>query len=316
MEDIYRLLRVNECSCNLAGKTDDAKASEKGKVPSKSSAGIQRSPSDAGRSSGDEGKKPPSGMVRPPTTGSFGYKKIPGPSGALITSSGATLTGGSATLGKVPKSSAALAKGMSGVRKTSLDGSQPQDDGVLLSCSGSKVTLQYRSLPRPAKSSSGAAAGRSGHRSSSSSIDSNVSGKSAGAAGTQACAKRRDGKVGSERSSPITINQTDKEKVGVSDQDPAAGLSTSPKSSPTSSSAGQSGLRQPGSKYPDIASPTFRRSVTEPKLSLTRSSFVFVSHFVFLCESAIPPLFPHTCHWLFQHHNMPFLRRTFSAGQF
>ncbi|XP_017287055.1 neuron navigator 3 isoform X10 [Kryptolebias marmoratus] len=240
------------------GKTDDAKASEKGKVPSKSSAGIQRSPSDAGRSSGDEGKKPPSGIVRPPTTGSFGYKKIPGPSGALITSSGATLAGGSATLGKAPKSSAALGKGtsMSGVRKTSLDGSQPQDDGVLLSCSGSKVTLQYRSLPRPAKSSSGAAAGRSGHRSSSSSIDSNVSGKSAA---TQAGAKRREGKVGSERSSPVTVNQTDKEKVGGSDQDPAVGLSTSPKSSPTSSSAGQSGLRQPGSKYPDIASPTFRR---------------------------------------------------------
>ncbi|XP_047431779.1 neuron navigator 3 isoform X8 [Mugil cephalus] len=242
------------------GKTDDAKASEKGKAPSKSSAGIQRSPSDAGRSSGDEGKKPPSGIARPPTTGSFGYKKIPGPSGTLITSSGATLSSGSATLGKAPKSSAALSKGtsISNVRKTSLDGSQPQDDGILLSCSGSKVTLQYRSLPRPAKSSSGVAAGRSGHRSSSSSIDSNVSGKSAGGAATQAGAKRRDGKVGSDRSSPITINQTDKEKVAVSDQDPAAGLSTSPKSSPTSGSAGQTGLRQPGSKYPDIASPTFR----------------------------------------------------------
>uniref|UniRef100_A0A8P4K355 Neuron navigator 3 n=1 Tax=Dicentrarchus labrax TaxID=13489 RepID=A0A8P4K355_DICLA len=243
------------------GKTDDAKASEKGKAPSKSSAGIQRSPSDAGKSSGDEGKKPPSGIARPPTTGSFGYKKIPGPTGTLITSSGATLTSGSATLGKAPKSSAALGKGagIGGVRKTSLDGSQPQDDGILLSCSGSKVTLQYRSLPRPAKSSSGVAAGRSGHRSSSSSIDSNVSGKSAGGAATQAGAKRRDGKMGSDRSSPITINQTDKEKVAVSDQDPAAGLSTSPKSSPTSSSTGQTGLRQPGSKYPDIASPTFRR---------------------------------------------------------
>ncbi|XP_059181682.1 LOW QUALITY PROTEIN: neuron navigator 3 [Centropristis striata] len=243
------------------GKTDDAKASEKGKAPSKSSAAIQRSPSDAGKSSGDEGKKPPSGIGRPPTTATFGYKKIPGPSGTLITSSGATLASGSATLGKAPKSSAALGKGtgIGGVRKTSLDGSQPQDDGILLSCSGSKVTLQYRSLPRPAKSSSGVAAGRSGHRSSSSSIDSNVSGKSAGGAATQAGAKRRDGKVGSDRSSPITINQTDKEKVAVSDQDTTAGLSTSPKSSPTSTSAGQSGLRQPGSKYPDIASPTFRR---------------------------------------------------------
>uniref|UniRef100_A0A8C3GCM8 Neuron navigator 3 n=1 Tax=Cyclopterus lumpus TaxID=8103 RepID=A0A8C3GCM8_CYCLU len=244
------------------GKTDDAKASEKGKAPSKSSAAIQRSPSDAGKSSGDEGKKPPSGIGRPPTTASFGYKKIPGASGTLITSSGATLASGSATLGKAPKSSAALGKGtgIGGVRKTSLDGSQPQDDGILLSCSGSKVTLQYRSLPRPAKSSSGGAAGRGGHRSSSSSIDSNVSGKSAGgAAATQAGAKRKDGKVVSDRSSPITINQTDKEKVAVSDQDAVAGLSTSPKSSPTSSSTGQSGLRQPGSKYPDIASPTFRR---------------------------------------------------------
>lgn len=143
------------------------------------------------------------------------------------------------------------------------------------------MTLQYRSLPRPAKSSSGVAAGRSGHRSSSSSIDSNVSGKSAGGAATQAGAKRRDGKVGSDRSSPITINQTDKEKVTVSDQDAAAGLSTSPKSSPTSTSAGQSGLRQPGSKYPDIASPTLRRSDTQNMPTALILSFV--SHHVCFC---------------------------------
>ncbi|XP_061769981.1 neuron navigator 3 isoform X4 [Nerophis ophidion] len=223
------------------GKTDDAKASEKVKVPSKSASGIQRSPSDAGKSSGDEGKKPPSGIGRPPTTGSFGYKKIPGASGTLVTSSGATLSSGSATLGKVPKSSAALGKsaGIGGARKTSLDGSQPQDDGVLLTCGGSKVPLQYRSLPRPAKSS-------------------NVGGKSV-SGGTAAGTKRRDGgKAGSsDRSSPNNMNQTDKDKVTVTDQDP--GLSTSPKSSPTSSSTGQTNLRQPGSKYPDIASPTFRR---------------------------------------------------------
>lgn len=274
------------CLCKLPGKTDDAKASEKVKVPSKSSAGIQRSPSDAGKSSGDEGKKPPSGIARPPAAGSYGYKKIPGPTGALITSSGATLTSGSATLGKAPKSSTAIGKGTGGavVRKTSLDGSQPQDDGILLSCSGSKVTLQYRSLPRPAKSSSGAAAARSGHRSSSSSIDSNVSGKSAGGAATQAGAKRRDGKI-SDRSSPITINQTDKEKV--TDQDPAGGLSTSPKSSPTSSSASQSGLRQPGSKYPDIASPTFRRSDLQASCS-----FYLVLVFHNVCFS-VSPTFHH-----------------------
>lgn len=246
----------------LTGKTDDAKASEKGKSPSKSPS-IQRSPSDAGKSSGDEGKKPPSGIGRPPTTSSFGFKKIPGPTGALITASGATLASGSATLGKVPKSSG-IGKGtpIGNGRKTSLDGAQHQDDAVLLSCTTSKVPLQYRSLPRPAKSSTGGSSvvGRSGHRSSSSSIDSNVSGKSAGGGGgvggTQTSTKRRDGgKVGSGRSSPVTINQTDKEKVAGSDQE-GTGLSTSPKSSPTST---QSGLRQPGSKYPDIASPTFRR---------------------------------------------------------
>ncbi|XP_077090278.1 neuron navigator 3 isoform X11 [Siphateles boraxobius] len=249
-------------SLKSPGKTDDAKASEKGKAPSKSPS-IQRSPSDAGKSSGDEGKKPPSGIGRPPTTSSFGFKKIPGSAGALITASGATLTSGSATLGKVPKS-AGIGKGagIGNERKTSLDGAQHQDDAVLLGCGGSKVPLQYRSLPRPAKSSSGGSSvvGRSGHRSSSSSIDSNVSGKSAGGSGgvvgTPTSTKRRDpGKVGSGRSSPITINQTDKEKVAGSDQE-GTGLSTSPKSSPTST---QSGLRQPGSKYPDIASPTFRR---------------------------------------------------------
>ncbi|KAI1882022.1 hypothetical protein AGOR_G00246420 [Albula goreensis] len=238
------------------GKTDDVKASEKGKVPSKAPS-IQRSPSDVGKSSGDEGKKPPSGIARQPATSSFGFKKAAGPPGTLITASGAALGSGSATLGKIPKS-AAIGKGGAGLggRKTSLDGSQPQDDGVLLGCGGSRVPLQYRSLPRPAKSSSsgvmgrGGAGGGAGHRSSSSSIDSNVSGKSAGA-------KRRDaGKIGSGRSSPVTVNQTDKEKVGVSEPDGAC-LSTSPKASPTST--GQSGLRQPGSKYPDIASPTFRR---------------------------------------------------------
>uniref|UniRef100_A0A8C9RB84 Neuron navigator 3 n=1 Tax=Scleropages formosus TaxID=113540 RepID=A0A8C9RB84_SCLFO len=229
------------------GKTDDAKASEKGKAPPKGS-GVQRSPSDAGKSSGDESKKPPSGIVRPPTTGSFGFKKATASPGQLVTASGATLTSGSSTLGKAPKS---LTSGRSnggattGGRKTSLDESQPQDDGALLGCGSPRAPLQYRSLPRPAKSSSSGAVTR---RSGSSSADTAAAGKPAGA-------KRRDGgKVGSGRSSPVTVNQTDKEKVAVSDSE-APGLS--PKSSPTST--GQSGLRQPGSKYPDIASPTFRR---------------------------------------------------------
>ncbi|OPJ80340.1 neuron navigator 3 isoform F [Patagioenas fasciata monilis] len=236
------------------GKTDDAKASEKVKTPLKG-ASIQRSPSDAGKSSGDEGKKPPSGIGRSTATGSFGFKKSGMGSSAMITTSGATITSGSATLGKIPKSSAIGGKSNAG-RKTSLDGSQNQDDGVLHV--SSKTTLQYRSLPRPSKSSGSGIPGRGGHRSSTSSIDSNVSSKSAGAAATKL---REPSKIGSGRSSPVTINQTDKEKekVAVSDSE-SVSLSSSPKSSPTSASAsGTPGLRQPGSKYPDIASPTFRR---------------------------------------------------------
>ncbi|XP_040266277.1 neuron navigator 3 isoform X10 [Bufo bufo] len=230
-------------SLKTPGKTDDVKASEKVKAPLKGGP-LQRSPSDAGKSSGDEGKKPPSGIARPTATGSFGFKKTG-------SGSGATITSGSATLGKMPKSSGIGGKGAG--RKTSLDGSQNQDDGVLLS--NSKATLQYRSLPRPSKSSTSSIPGRGGHRSSTSSIDSNVSSKSAGAAGT----KLREPSKISERSSPVNINQTDKDKEKVSDSE-SVSLSNSPKSSPTSASAcSTQGLRQPGSKYPDIASPTFRR---------------------------------------------------------
>ncbi|XP_076967618.1 neuron navigator 3 isoform X3 [Tamandua tetradactyla] len=237
------------------GKTDDAKASEKGKTPLKGSS-LQRSPSDAGKSSGDEGKKPPSGIGRSTATSSFGFKK-PGAVGSstMVTSSGATITSGSATLGKIPKSAAIGGKSNAG-RKTSLDGSQNQDDVVLHG--SSKSTLQYRSLPRPSKSSASGIPGRGGHRSSTSSIDSNVSSKSAGATTSKL---REPTKIGSGRSSPIPANQTDKEKekVAVSDSE-SVSLSGSPKSSPTSANAcGTQGLRQPGSKYPDIASPTFRR---------------------------------------------------------
>ncbi|KAM5170954.1 neuron navigator 3 isoform 2-T2 [Mantella aurantiaca] len=237
-------------SLKTPGKTDDVKASEKVKTPLKGGP-LQRSPSDAGKSSGDEGKKPPSGIARPAATGSFGFKKT-GVGSSNITAGGATLTSGSATLGKMPKSAAIAGKGAG--RKTSLDGSQNQDDGVLLV--NSKATLQYRSLPRPSKSSTSGIPGRGGHRSSTSSIDSNVSSKSTGATGTKL---REPSKMASERSSPVTINQTDKEKEKVSDSE-SISLSGSAKSSPTSASAcSAQGLRQPGSKYPDIASPTFRR---------------------------------------------------------
>ncbi|XP_036025351.1 neuron navigator 3 [Onychomys torridus] len=247
--------KTSTSALKTPGKTDDTKASEKGKPPLKGSS-LQRSPSDAGKSSGDEGKKPPSGIGRSSASNSFGYKKTSGVgSSTVVTSSGAIITSGSATLGKTPKSAAIGGKSNAG-RKTSLDGSQNQDDVVLHV--SSKTTLQYRSLPRPSKSSTSGIPGRGGHRSSTSSIDSNVSSKSAGATTSKL---REPTKIGSGRSSPVTVNQTDKEKekVAVSDSE-SVSLSGSPKSSPTSASAcGTQGLRQPGSKYPDIASPTFRR---------------------------------------------------------
>lgn len=241
-----------------AGKTDDAKASEKVKTPCKSPS-MQRSPSDVGKSSGDEGKK--SGITRPPpTTGSFGFKKIP-----ATTELAAPKTLSAKSAGKVAGTTCVVG----GTRKTSLDGYRHHDDGVLLGIGGSKMPLQYRSLPRPAKSyrsidsstakgggvmAGGVVGGVAGVVSGSGAGP--VPGTGAGTGPVSGVSKRKDGgKTESGRSSPVSINQTDKEKVSVSEQEGAA-LSTSPKSSPTSS---QSGLRQPGSKYPDIASPTFRR---------------------------------------------------------
>ncbi|XP_041071952.1 neuron navigator 3 [Carcharodon carcharias] len=245
----------NKHPLKTPGKTEDAKVSEKGKVSLKSTT-TQHSPSEAGRSSGDEGKKPPSGIARTPAAGSFGFKKAGVSSSSVTTASGATVTSGSATLGKVPKSSGIPSKSTS-VRKTSLDGSQNQEDGILLI--SSRTNLQYRSLPRPDKSSTGNIAGRGGHRSSTSSIDSNAGGKSAGSTASKL---REPSKVGSGRSSPISISQGDRERekaATVSDPE-SMSLSSSPKSSPPSmNSSGTSGLRQQGSKYPDISSPTFRR---------------------------------------------------------
>lgn len=224
---------------------------------------MQRSPSDVGKTSGDEGKK--SGITRPqPTTSSFGFKKIPA---AAEPAAPKTLSAKSA--GKVGGNTCVVG----GARKTSLDGYRHHDDGVLLSIGGSKMPLQYRSLPRPAKSyrsidsSTGKGSGVvvgvvaaggivAGVVAGAGAGPSPTSGAGAGTGTVSGVSKRKDGgKTESGRSSPVSMNQTDKEKGSVSEQE-GAGLSTSPKSSPTSS---QTGLRQPGSKYPDIASPTFRR---------------------------------------------------------
>nr|XP_011748541.1 neuron navigator 2 isoform X3 [Macaca nemestrina]XP_045226331.1 neuron navigator 2 isoform X4 [Macaca fascicularis] len=235
------------------GKTDDAKVSEKGRLSPKASQ-VKRSPSDAGRSSGDESKKPLPSSSRTPTANanSFGFKKQSGSAAglAMITASGATVTSRSATLGKIPKSSALISR--SAGRKSSMDGAQNQDDGYL--ALSSRTNLQYRSLPRPSKSTSRNGAG---NRSSTSSIDSNISSKSAGLPVPKL---REPSKTALGSSLPGLVNQTDKEKGISSDNESVASCNSvkvNPAAQPVSSPA-QAGL-QPGAKYPDVASPTLRR---------------------------------------------------------
>ncbi|XP_036882603.1 neuron navigator 2 isoform X2 [Manis javanica] len=235
------------------GKTDDAKVSEKGRLSPKASQ-VKRSPSDAGRSSGDESKKALPSSSRMPTANanSFGFKKQSGSSAglAMITASGAAVTSRSATLGKIPKSSAFV--GRSTGRKTSMDGTQNQDDGYL--SLSSRTNLQYRSLPRPSKSTSRNGAG---NRSSTSSIDSNISSKSAGLPVPKL---REPSKTALGSSLPGLVNQTDKEKGISSDNESVASCNSvkvNPAAQPASNVA-QATL-QPGAKYPDVASPTLRR---------------------------------------------------------
>lgn len=178
--------------------------------------GLQRSPSDAGRSSsGDEAKKQPTVLPASrgstTTTSTFGFKK----QGlvTLVTASGATITSGSATLGKLPKSGQRpLVGGLKLGGGSSSDGGphlhhpHHQDDNFLPM--SARSTLQYRSLPRPSRSSSSSAA-RHGNRSSTSSIE-------AAALSVTSQGKSSLGLLG-KAGGPAT-NQTDREK-GVSEVD-------------------------------------------------------------------------------------------------
>uniref|UniRef100_A0A8C9EUA8 Neuron navigator 2 n=1 Tax=Pavo cristatus TaxID=9049 RepID=A0A8C9EUA8_PAVCR len=235
------------------GKTDDAKVSEKGRLSPKAGH-VKRSPSDAGRSSGDESKKLPTSNSRTAAANAntFGFKKQSGSAVGMtiITASGATITSRSATLGKIPKSSGLM--GRTTGRKTSVDGSQNQDDGYL--ALSARTNLQYRSLPRPSKSSSRSGAG---NRSSTSSIDSNISSKSAGLPVPK---MREPAKVILGSSLPGLVNQTDKEK-GISSDNESVASCNSVKVNPASqtASSGAQSTHQQGAKYPDVASPTLRR---------------------------------------------------------
>lgn len=132
--------------------------------------GLQRSSSDAGKdhkntTSAGEQRKPPSGLVRPSTGGNFGFKKPTtaasnGTNNAsvptAVSAGGTGIPCGSATVGKIPKTSGIPVKpgsggggGGGGGRKTSLDVSNSDQSGFL--SPNARMSRQYRSLPRPAK---------------------------------------------------------------------------------------------------------------------------------------------------------------------
>ncbi|XP_061593745.1 neuron navigator 2 isoform X4 [Cololabis saira] len=206
-----------------SGKTDDVKVSEKGRLSPRSN-GLHRSPSDAGRSSGDEAKKQSASSSRASTTSTaseshpqmhtlasrtptstFGFKK----QGlvTMVTASGATITSGSATLGKMPKSGGRSLSG--GLKSGGQDGGSllgHHDDGFLPM--SARSTLQYRSLPRPSRSG---AAARNGNRSSTSSIEAAV--LSVTSHGKNSLSVSKAGGPGG-----LLANQTDREK-GVSEID-------------------------------------------------------------------------------------------------
>ncbi|XP_064894332.1 neuron navigator 1 isoform X3 [Columba livia] len=191
-----------QSTLKVAGKPE-TKGTDKSKLSVKST-GLQRSSSDAGRDRITDAKKPPSGLTRPSASSSFGYKK-PAPTTGTAT---VMQTGGSATLGKIQKSSGIPVKPVSG-RKTSLDVSNAAEPGFL--APGARSNIQYRSLPRPAKSSSmSVTGGRGANRPVSSSIDPSLLSTKQG--GISVSRLKEPSKIGAGRGTPAPVNQTDREK--------------------------------------------------------------------------------------------------------
>ncbi|POI29971.1 hypothetical protein CIB84_006279 [Bambusicola thoracicus] len=198
----WRREPAESCEEGSKGKPE-TKATDKSKLSVKNT-GLQRSSSDAGRDRVGDAKKPPSGLTRPSASSSFGYKK-PAPATGTAT---VMQAGGSATLGKIQKSSGIPVKPVSG-RKTSLDVSNTAEPGFL--APGARTNIQYRSLPRPAKSSSmSVTGGRGANRPVSSSIDPSL--LSTKQASITVSRLKEPSKIGAGRGTPAPVNQTDREK--------------------------------------------------------------------------------------------------------
>ncbi|KAM9759006.1 neuron navigator 1 isoform 3-T3 [Menidia menidia] len=260
-----------------APKTE--KPLDKSKISIKT-AGLQRSRSDAGRDHHGEHRKPPSGLVKPTAGGSFGYKRQPTATGTatVMTAGGATISSGSATVGKTPKSSGIPVKPVGGGapsgRKNSFDASSEQS----FLGPNARNSIQYRSLPRPAKSSTLSVIGRPASRPVSSTIDpSLLSLKPVPMASTGPRLKEPSG-GSSKMNRTITgpVNQTDREKEKERAKAKAVGVDTDCASlkgaDSLSESHGEStvklhGLRRTSSsKYPELSSPTTPRMLNTKSL--------------------------------------------------
>ncbi|XP_034726524.1 neuron navigator 1 isoform X12 [Etheostoma cragini] len=241
-------------------------------------AGLQRSRSDAGRDHHGEHRKPPSGLVKPTAGASFGYKKPPMATGTatVMTAGGTTISSGSATVGKTPKSSGIPVKPVGGGtpsgRKNSFDASSEQ--GFL--GPNSRNSIQYRSLPRPAKSSTLSVIGRPAPRPVSGTIDpSLLTLKPVPMASTgprikepSSCSSKM-----SNRTSTGPVNMTDREKEKERAKAKAVGADVDCGSlKGETQSTGEStvklhGLRRTGSsKYPELSSPTTPRMLNTKSL--------------------------------------------------
>ncbi|CAL9703080.1 unnamed protein product [Knipowitschia caucasica] len=269
----------------------DGRSMEKSRLAVKSS-GLQRSSSDAGKekngSVASEPRKPPSGLVRPSTGGSFGFKK-PATATTNGTNNSSMPTGmsttssiPSATVGKTPKTSAIPVKPVGSVggggRKTSLDVSNSDHSSFL--SPNARTSLQYRSLPRPAKTSTLTLTRPSSARPLSTTVDT-----SAGLVkpSTPQTSRLKEPGTGlckpSSRGIPSPVNQTDREKEKEKERAKAKAVVSDSECGSLKSSSGLTscetgsklqGLRPPN-KSSDMPSPSTQRlsgirSLTKPSM--------------------------------------------------
>ncbi|XP_046713444.1 neuron navigator 2 isoform X2 [Silurus meridionalis] len=211
-------------------KTDDSKVSEKGCI----------SPHTNNIQSCDPASSRVAFGFKKPTSGSISGLTVTATtsSTAMVSASRVTVISGSATLGKIPKSTALMVGGV----RSCVKGSTPecamvtQEDGGL--ATSIRSTPQYRSLPRPSRSSH--------KRSSTSSIESGSSGRGP-ASNLIVLANKIQESIPN-----VKTNQTDKEKGGVSEMDNL-------RANVVGSSSTIPQTARQGCKYTEVSSPTLRR---------------------------------------------------------